>query len=280
VIIWGTRGSVAAPGAETARYGGNTSCVEVRGPAGGVLVLDAGTGIRRLGAALPTTVRRVDLLLTHLHMDHIQGLGFFTPLYDPDVEVHLWGPAGPTLGLKARLLRYLSPPLFPVHLRDVPALVLHEVPEGEFTIGEFRVSAAPVCHPGTTVGYRVTAGAATLAYLPDHEPALGVVNFPLAPDWTSGHALACSADLLVHDAQYTRAEYEEHVGWGHSAIEHALAFATLAGVRRLVTFHHDPAHSDDAVDRMTQTVLAAVRPAFAVSVGAEGATFELPATPS
>src|SRR3954469_8651263 len=103
VTFWGTRGSLATPGPETARYGGNTACAEVRGAGGTVLVLDAGTGIRRLGAALPRSLARVDILLTHLHMDHIQGLGFFAPLYNPAMEVHLWGPASPTLDLRERL---------------------------------------------------------------------------------------------------------------------------------------------------------------------------------
>src|SRR5882724_473073 len=134
VMLWGTRGSVAAPGPETARYGGNTSCVEVRGSDGTVLVLDAGTGIRRLGPSL-VSLKRLDLLLTHLHMDHIQGLGFFSPLYDSGVEVHIWGPASTTADLRTRLMRYLSPPLFPVHLRDLPCqLSLHEVPCGEVEV--------------------------------------------------------------------------------------------------------------------------------------------------
>ena len=128
VTLFGTRGSVPAPGPETARYGGNTPSVEVRGGDGTLLVLDAGTGIRRLGAQMPPGVARVDILLTHLHMDHIQGLGFFGPLYHPGIEVHIWGPASSTLPLEARLSRYLSPPLFPVHLRDLPRITCHEVP--------------------------------------------------------------------------------------------------------------------------------------------------------
>jgi phosphoribosyl 1,2-cyclic phosphodiesterase len=275
VRLWGTRGSLAAPGPETARYGGNTSCVEVRGAKGTILVLDAGTGIRALGAVLATTARCVHLLLTHLHMDHIQGLGFFAPLFDPDVEVHLWGPTTKELGLRAHLSRYLSPPLFPVHLRELPHLVLHDVPVGPFAVGEFTVTGAPVCHPGPTVGYRIECGASVLTYLPDHEPALGVPGFPLAGEWTSGWALAHDADLLIHDAQYSRDEYAAHIGWGHSAIDDAIAFAALARAKHLVTFHHDPSHDDDEVECLTVAAKRAAAPTFPVTPGAEGESFDL-----
>ncbi len=274
VVLWGTRGSVAAPGSETARYGGNTSCVEVRGAEGSLLVLDAGTGLRPLGASLGATLSRIDVLLTHLHLDHIQGLGFFWPLYASDVEVHIWGPASAAHDLRTRLGRYFSPPLFPVHVRDIPRLVLHELPVGDFDLGEFRVTAARVCHPGLTVGYRIAAGGHALAYLPDHEPALGARCFPQAAEWTSGYALAEGVDLLIHDAQYSRVEYDNHVGWGHSSIDHAFAFAKLANVRHLVTFHHDPAHEDDELDRLLGMAKAA-DPRLEVTVGREGAVFDL-----
>src|ERR1019366_3852229 len=172
VTLWGTRGSLATPGPEMARYGGNTSCVGVVGREGTVLVLDAGTGIRRLAATIPESMRRVDILLTHLHMDHIQGLGFFAPIYRPDVEVHIWGPGSATLRLQARLMRYLSPPLFPVNLSGLQCkLTFHEISSREIDIGEFRVCSALVCHPGPTVGYRISAPEGrVLTYLPDHEP--------------------------------------------------------------------------------------------------------------
>lgn len=274
VRLWGTRGSLASPGADTARYGGNTSCVEVRGADGSVLVIDAGTGIRTLGRTLGG-VRRVDLLLSHLHMDHIQGLGFFAPLHDPDVETHVWGPARSADDLGARLRRYLSPPLFPVRLRDLPRLVLHALPAAEFAVGEFRVVAEPVCHPGFTVGLRVAAAGTTLAYMSDHEPALGVPHFPASAAWTSGHDVARGVDLLLHDSQYSLAEYPDHVGWGHSALDHALLFARLARVKHLVTFHHDPGHDDDEIDRLTAEARARVDVSCMVTVGAEGAVFDL-----
>jgi phosphoribosyl 1,2-cyclic phosphodiesterase len=275
VTLWGTRGSLAAPGAETARYGGNTSCVEVRGRDGTVLVLDAGTGIRRLGKMLPNSLRRLDLLLTHLHMDHIQGLGFFAPLHNPDLDVHIWGPASTTANLRTRLMRYLSPPLFPVHLRDLPCrLSLHEVPCGDFSIGEFQVASALVCHPGPTVGYRISTARGALAYFPDHEPALGVQKFPLGCDWTSGCALAAGVELLIHDAQYSKDEYPQHIGWGHSALDDTLRFAALAGAKQLVPFHHDPAHNDDDLDSMIAAARTTTRGVI-ITPGTEGAAFEL-----
>lgn len=276
VTFWGTRGSLASPGPETTRYGGNTSCVEVQSPEGTVLVLDAGTGIRRLGSALPHGLRRVDLLLTHLHMDHIQGLGFFAPLYTPDVDVHIWGPTSLTQDLRTRLQRYLSPPLFPVHMRDLPCkLSVHEITDGAFEVGEFRIMASLVSHPGPTVGYRITSPDATLTYLPDHEPSLGCQSFPTTADWTSGYTLANGADLLIHDAQYGTEEYDAHVGWGHSSLVDAMTFATMAGVKHLVAFHHAPEHSDADIDRMFAETLEAANPPFPVTPAAEGMTMEL-----
>ena len=278
VTLWGTRGSLATPGPETARYGGNTSCVGVRGREGTMLVLDAGTGVRRLSASLNGDLRRVDVLLTHLHMDHIQGLGFFGPLYRRDVAVHIWGPASSKLTLRERLMRYLSPPLFPVCLRELPSeITLHEVPADEVDIGEFRVSSALVCHPGPTVGYRISeAGGGVLTYLPDHEPALGVNAFPSLPRaWTSGGALAAEAELLIHDSQYDAHEYSGHVGWGHSSLAQTLGFAALSEAKHLVPFHHDPGHTDVDLDRLFGEAVADANPAFRVTPGQEGATFEI-----
>jgi ribonuclease BN (tRNA processing enzyme) len=212
-------------------------------------------------------------------MDHIQGLGFFAPFFEADREIHVWGPPSTTLDLRARLTRYLSPPLFPVRLRDLPCrLALHEVPQDGFEAGAFRVSAALVCHPGPTVGYRVAADGVTLAYLPDHEPALGPGRVPSAPEWLSGSALAAGADLLLHDAQYTAAEYDDHVGWGHSAISHALDFARVTGARRLVTFHHDPGHDDAALDRLLEEAVAGGDLPFEVVPGMEGLSWEVEPT--
>lgn len=249
--LFGTRGSLASPGPDTVRYGGNTAAVEIRGAGEALLALDAGTGIRRLGAQIPPATRRIDVLLTHLHMDHIQGLGFFGPLYNAAIDVHIWGPASSTLSLEARLSRYLSPPLFPVHLRDLPRVTCHQLPRPPFEIGPFRIHTSLVCHPGPTLGYRIEADGGTIVYLSDHEPALGLRDgrWP-GPEWISGYDLAAGADLLIHDAQYTDAEYERCIGWGHSTYRHALEFAAQVGAKEIVPFHHDPSHNDAILDNL------------------------------
>ena len=274
VTLWGTRGSLASAGPETVRYGGNTACVEVRGDDGTLLILDAGSGVRRLGAALGAHGARIDILLTHLHLDHIQGLGFFAPLFGSAAEVHVWGPPSTSADLRTRLGRYLSPPLFPVRVRDLGArLVLHDAPATTTRIGGFLVRADLAIHPGPTVGYRITEGSRALAYLPDHEPALGAHSFPTSGRWTSGHDLAAGADLLIHDAQYTPDEYRSRTGWGHSTTDHAMAFAALAAVERLVTFHHDPGHDDETLDAMHAAMTRSGR--VPVEPGREGASFTI-----
>jgi phosphoribosyl 1,2-cyclic phosphodiesterase len=274
--LWGTRGSIPSPGPDTVRYGGNTSCVEVRADDGTVLVLDAGTGVRRLGAELGEA-GRVDLLLSHLHMDHVQGLGFFQPFFTPGVEVHLWGPSSSDERMRARLNRYLSPPLFPVRIRDLPCkLTIHGLQgaiDAPLDIGPFRIEATLICHPGATVGYRITVDGATLAYMPDHEPALGVPSFPREPEWTSGRNVGLGADVLIHDMQYTAAEYPAHAGWGHSSVEHAIAFARLCDVQRLLPFHHDPAHDDNELDALH--AYAARLSDIPIIAGIEGTSLEL-----
>ncbi len=276
VTLWGTRGSIAAPGPETVRYGGNTACVSVEAATGEILVLDGGTGVRRLGVALSARINRFDIFLTHLHMDHIQGLGFFRPLYKQDADVHIWGPPSTTMMLRDRLARYLSPPLFPVRLRDLKCrLTLHDVTKESFQVGPFTIDGTIIAHPGSTVGYRIREGAKVVTYIPDHEPALGTGSFPREPDWTSGFDLSEGADLLIHDSQYFAEEYDDHVGWGHSTIDQSIALADLAGVRRLVTFHHDPDHTDDDLDRALAEAVARTKSRVEVDAGTEGAVFEV-----
>jgi ribonuclease BN (tRNA processing enzyme) len=269
--LWGTRGSLASPGPETVRYGGNTSCVSIEGSEGTLLVLDAGTGILRLGQSTPPELDCVHILLTQLHMDHIQGLPFFAPLRRRGVEVHIWGPASTTLSLRARLMRYLSPPLFPVSLREIWSdMYFHELPAGTVELGELRVDAQLVIHPNPTVGYRVMEGDASIVYLPDHEPALSARQFPGSKEWTSGYSLAEGADLLIHDSQYTQEMYQDRVGFGHSSLVQALQFAGLAEVRQLVPFHHDPTHGDAMLDQWFERTLDELQPRFLVTPAQEG----------
>ena len=248
--IWGCRGSLATPGHETLRYGGNTSCVEVRLEDGTLLVLDAGTGIRALGLELVREgVNKIDLLLTHLHLDHIEGLGFFAPVWDPQTELHVWGPPSSVRSLDARIWRYFSAPLFPVDLAEIPArLVFHDVPTEPWELGGARLYAEPISHPGPTLGFRLEENGHALAYIPDHEPALGVSFESLSADWVSGYAVAAGADVLLHDGQYFDEEYSDHMGWGHSSVSDAVAFGHVTEVGSLVLFHHDPLHSDVALD--------------------------------
>jgi phosphoribosyl 1,2-cyclic phosphodiesterase len=230
-------------------YGGNTACVAVRLNDGSRLVLDAGTGIRDLGVVLAGVRDDIHVLLTHLHLDHIMGLLFFGPLFDPESRVTVWGPPDPDVGLRRRLARYLSAPLSPIEIRELPARVnFRMVPREPFRLGSAQIEAALVNHRGATLGYRITDGDAVLTYLPDHEPALGQDLERDPGEWISGWSLAHRASLLVHDGQYTPEEYVGTRGWGHSTVDDALAFARRAEADRLALFHHDPTHDDSRLD--------------------------------
>jgi phosphoribosyl 1,2-cyclic phosphodiesterase len=256
--IWGSRGSIASPGQDTKRYGGNTSCIELRPPGCDVVILDAGTGIRELGVRLVREgAERMFLLLTHLHVDHLEGLGMFEPIWRPETELHIWGPASPVASLEERIATYFSPPLFPVHLSEVPAtIVYHDASESEWTIDGARFASSAIIHPGPTVGYRVESMGASLAYLTDHEPALGSDIASDSPEWISGFALARGADLLIHDCQYSREEYRTRRGWGHSTTDQVADFAERAGAGRLLLVHHDPMHGDEMLEAMRDDVVA------------------------
>jgi phosphoribosyl 1,2-cyclic phosphodiesterase len=279
LTIWGCRGSVPTPGPDTVRYGGNTSCVEVSLDNGTNLVLDAGTGIRRLGFdLLDRGARRVHLLLTHLHLDHLEGLRFFAPLWDERVTLDIWGPPSPLLSLRERISRSFSPPLFPIDLREVPARVtFHDVPRQPWTVDGARLLADLVAHPGPTVGFRIETVTSSFAYLPDHEPALAGTIADRSRDWISGGAIADDVDILLHDAQYFEDEYEERIGWGHSSVSDAVAFAQAVGARRLVLFHHEPRHTDVSLERLEARARSLVgRNEDWPALAREGMVVELP----
>lgn len=258
VTFWGVRGSVPVTGPAAAGFGGNTSCVQVSVDDGTQLILDAGTGIRALGLALGGGARTVHILLTHLHLDHIQGLMFFAPLFDPTVEVTIWGPTSEHRPLREWLGRYLSHPLSPLEIRDLPARVRFE--DGRrlpWMIGDVQVQSSLVAHRGPTLGYRLTADGSSLCYLPDHEPGLGEDLGSAEPDWISGYALAHGASLLIHDCQYDDVEYGARRGWGHSRLSDALTFGLRARCGQLMLTHHDPDHDDARLEQISAE--AAVR---------------------
>jgi phosphoribosyl 1,2-cyclic phosphodiesterase len=270
ITLWGVRGSIPTFNPETKAYGGHTSCVEVE-EQGCLLILDAGTGIQNLNQSPGLNSDRIDILLTHLHIDHIQGLGFFKPLFDPSKEVHIWGPATNTQSLRIRLGRYFSPPLFPVYFRNLACkLFIHEIENSSFTIGPFSIQSQYIIHPGPTVGYRVQSPQGVLTFIPDHEPALGQGDLQTDVKWLSGSDLALGADILLHDAQYTREEYQAKVGWGHCSMEDAIQFAALTDVKHLYLMHHDPTHTDAQLDDIYKRLKENTAVQFLFEMAVEG----------
>ena len=276
ISLRGVRGSIPTTGPETAYYGGNTSCTVVS-EKDWMLVLDGGSGMQKFNLLNNTGIKRIDILLTHLHLDHIQGLGFFNPFFDPSLDVHIWGPVSNTNSLHSRLSRYLSPPLFPVLLRDLPCkLILHEIENSSFEIGPFNIQSRYVIHPGPTVGFRIMGQHSVFTYIPDHEPALGSIDFLTGKKWISGIDLALNADLLLHDAQYTAQEYKNKIGWGHSSIDDATKFASLAEVKHLLLSHHDPSRSDEQLNELFTDLKKRNSYTFIYELAAEKMEIELP----
>ena len=256
VTFWGTRGSIPTPGAHTARYGGNTPCVAVEGAGGQLVILDAGTGIRPLGLQLAERHNgavQAEILLSHAHWDHIQGLPHFKPFFSPGNAVRIWGSRQGTTSLEAILRQQMDPAVFPVPLDALSAkLTVRQVEPGggDFTVGAFRVRAMRLRHPGTTLGYRLTpvGGGASMAYVTDNELGWGG-HYETPASWRQDFvAFLANTELLIHDAMYTPQELEQHRGWGHSTFEEAVTLAADAGVPRLVLFHHEPEHGDAEVD--------------------------------
>src|ERR1700757_1124297 len=277
IKFWGVRGSLPVPGPATIRYGGNTSCVEVRAD-GEIIVLDAGTGIRALGLALekelgPGTIK-LTLLITHTHWDHIQGLPFFSPAYNSRNLIRILGYEGARAGLSTILASQMETPFFPVSLRQLPShLAIEELKEMEFHIGKVKVQAKFANHPGICAGYRLFTSAGSIAYMPDNEPYESLKLQVAQKDGIDGDEARSFAgaerdkmveflrdcDVAILDAQYTDAEYERHVGWGHSPLSSVVLLALDANVKRVLLFHHDPSHDDDMLDRMVEQAQELVR---------------------
>jgi CheY-like chemotaxis protein/phosphoribosyl 1,2-cyclic phosphodiesterase len=257
VRFWGTRGSIATPGPDTLRFGGNTSCVEVTTLSGACLVLDCGTGARQLGAALMARKAPIaaTILLSHTHWDHIQGFPFFAPLFVPGNRITVCGPEGSGRSLREVLSGQMEFTYFPVEIEQLPATIaFRELGEGTHEFEGVRVIAQFLHHPAMTLGYRIEADGAALVYLCDHEPfsetlwhgdpAAGVAD-SIVHEGDRRHArFMAGADLVIHDAQYTPEEYPAKKNWGHSTYQYAVELAVAAGVHRLVLTHHDPFHDD------------------------------------
>ncbi|MGH8095131.1 MAG: MBL fold metallo-hydrolase [Chthoniobacterales bacterium] len=263
VRFWGVRGSIPSPGPETVRYGGNTPCVELR-IGDELVILDAGSGIRRLGLALIRELEEktlsTTLLISHTHWDHIQGLPFFRPAYLPASRLRIFGAPGTRSRLRSALGSQMDPNQFPVSLQCLSGIcAIDEFAAKATTIGSFSVGTMGLNHPGGCTGFRISAAGTSIAYLPDHESYRGAIN-------SSDPAVATTArraeadlvrflegcDLLILDSQYDRTEYPAHIGWGHGCLDDSVALALRAGVASLALFHHDPNHDDAQIDAMLE----------------------------
>lgn len=277
VTFYGVRGSVPAPGPATARYGGNTSCVEVRLADGTLLVLDAGTGMRALGNHLlkQQNLGLVHLLLSHTHWDHVLGLPFFGPLWRKETEVRVHPVVSEA---QERFLRNIFDDIhFPVRVSDIPAKVDWARPQSDdWRVGSARVSRIPLNHPGGSQGLRIDdADGTSVAYLTDNELSPPNVSLSTLEDIAR---FADGVDLLIHDSQYTHADMPLKRGWGHSIIDEVLRLGAIAEPRTLALYHHDPDRTDDDLDAIGvrgADWMASEGKATQVVVASEGAEFEL-----
>jgi phosphoribosyl 1,2-cyclic phosphodiesterase len=273
VKFWGVRGSIPTPGAGTARYGGNTSCVEVR-VGREIILFDAGTGLRPLGRALLAEFNgaplNLNLLLTHTHWDHIQGLPFFGPIYNSRCRLKILGCEGARKGLVSVLTGQMESTYFPVSFDTLPSNIdIRELKKYDFKVGSVRVKAMRANHPGVCVGYKLFTPRGVIAYFPDNESRAGGPDRQLI-------AFLRGTDVLILDAQYNAAEYKRHAGWGHGCVDDSVELALRAGVKRLFLFHHEPDHTDKQMDALLKYARQlAAGSKLKVYAAREGMTVEL-----
>jgi len=259
ITFWGARGTIATPGPQTARYGGNTACVELTDGSGNLVILDAGTGIRSLGRELLSRNGnggvRADILLSHAHWDHIQGLPYFAPLFMKGNVLKVWGPQQGDVAMETILRQMMHPAVFPVPLDALAATleVEHVTEQEPIGMPGFTVRAMRVRHPAVTMGYRLERpGGPSIVYVTDDELGPGG-EYEVAAGWRTAFVRFCGgADLLIHDATYTPDEYAAHAGWGHSTWREAIELANEAGAKRLALFHHEPEHTDEEMDAIVR----------------------------
>jgi phosphoribosyl 1,2-cyclic phosphodiesterase len=283
VRFWGTRGSIPAPGPQTAQYGGNTSCIEVWPDPETVIILDSGTGIRELGLHLLRSekpIHRMYLLIGHMHWDHIQGFPFFKPAFLPSTELNIFAPAGFQRSLEDSLSGQMQYSYFPIKLQDLSGRIHYtELEEGFFRLGNVLVETQYLNHTAPALAYRISAGGATLTYVTDHEPYWNSPGPEFQHPGDQRHIeFMKGSDLVIHDAQYTEAEYRTKRGWGHSTVDYATDVGIAANVARLALFHHDPTHHDDMISALEQQARARVAAAgsqLQVFAAAEGMEIEL-----
>lgn len=282
VRFWGTRGCIPTPGRQTIRFGGNTPCVELRTDDGTILILDCGTGARALGLELHRLPRplKLNLLIGHTHWDYIQGFPFFFQSLSPDTEVSIYAPAGFQRGLEAALANQMCYTNFPATLCDLMGRIHYiELEEGFFRLGKAVIETQYLNHPASALAFRISDGGATVAYVSNHEPFADPARLGLVHPGDQRHiTFLKGVDLLIHDAQYSDAEYQGRVGWGHSPASYATEVALAAEVGRLALFHHDPLHDDDEVERLALAARALVNERHAsldVFAAAEGFDLEV-----